>query len=362
MDYDQLISSEVSDVDVCGVNLEDDSSFQNYFFEAEGTPERFDGQKTIPAEPPEWRTIKKQAVSYMKQTRDLKLISIMAQSVLNTEGLLKFEQCLSGILGLVTNQWTEVFPSLDEDDGDPLERISALGHLSDQNYVISVLKDTVIAESKVFGKVTLRLIDRANDNSATKTDSDLDLSQIRAIFTECNDGVTDTYNSINLCLSNFESINQVFVEQAGNNYNVNFDNVCKTLTHLAETLEKYGNVQSQIIEESVETEAGQTEQVDGENKTPVTNQTSSNTASIQSAGMKLTSRQDVEKCFDIICDYYKQYEPSSPIPVLINRSKKLVHMNFFDIVKEILPDSLDQINKLGGITAEEETSSSDSSW
>jgi type VI secretion system protein ImpA len=113
MDYDQEISADLSGDAVCGVNLEDDSGFQNFFFEAQGTPERFDGQSTVPAEPPEWRAVKKQALEYFKSTKDLKLAGILTQAVLNTEGIVKFEQCLNGILELVQNKWSDVFPPLD---------------------------------------------------------------------------------------------------------------------------------------------------------------------------------------------------------------------------------------------------------
>ncbi len=96
---------------------------------------------------------------------------------------------------------------------------------------------------------------------------------------------------------------------------------------------------------------------------PQINSNTANTLSFQSADLKLTSRQDVERCFELICDYYQEFEPSSPIPVLINRSKKLVQMDFLDIVKEMMPDALEQIIKLGGITDDSvaaDTSSSSS--
>ncbi|GAC21713.1 hypothetical protein [Paraglaciecola arctica] len=67
MDYDQDIIADISGESVCGVNLDDDSGFQNFFFESQGIAERFDGNSTIPAEPPEWRTVKKQALEYMKK-------------------------------------------------------------------------------------------------------------------------------------------------------------------------------------------------------------------------------------------------------------------------------------------------------
>jgi type VI secretion system protein ImpA len=84
MDYDQKISSDVSSNETCGANLEDDSAFQNFFFESQGTPERFDGQSTTPAEPPDWRAVKKQSLEFLEKTHYLNLISILYKCVLNT--------------------------------------------------------------------------------------------------------------------------------------------------------------------------------------------------------------------------------------------------------------------------------------
>jgi type VI secretion system protein ImpA len=69
--------------------------------------------------------------------------------------------------------------------------------------------------------------------------------------------------------------------------------------------------------------------------------------------MKLTSRNDVERCFDLILAYYQECEPSSPVPILINRASNLVNADFLDIVKDIFPDALDHVQKLGGITESE---------
>ncbi|MBL4764874.1 MAG: type VI secretion system protein TssA [Colwellia sp.] len=370
MDYDQLIITAVDAANECGNNLEDDSSFQNLFFEAEGSPERFDGQTTSPAEPPDWRSIKKQANEYLKKTRDLKLLSIFAQSVLNTEGIIKFEQCLNGIAQLVENQWMLVYPLLDEDDGDPLERISALGHLSDKTFIVKTLKSIPIIQSKVLGNITLQLIDRANDPSTTKKDSDLDIAQVKGIFKDSdNNDILQIYNAVNQSVIHLNTISQTFIAQAGNEYSVNFDVTTDVLTHLANTLKKYGNLKEEIVE-------AVTEPID-EIQTPTTSsistvsETTMNTPAFDSTDMKLTSRQDVEHCFDLICNYYNEFEPSSPIPVLVNRSKKLVNLDFLAIVKDIFPDALEQVQKLGGITEPEQDSesssttsdsSSDSSW
>jgi type VI secretion system protein ImpA len=367
MDYDKKISSEVSGNEVCGINLEDDPAFQNFFFASQGTPERFDGQSTIPAEAPDWRDVKKQGLEYLEKTRDLKLISVLAQSVLNTEGLAKFEQCLNGLAQQIKNHWQDVFPPLDEDDGDPLERISALGYLCDKDFVISILKKLPIAHSKVLGNVTLQAIDRAVGPAGAKNEGDLAIPQIIGIFKESDpELITATYNIVIKCVAHLTEINNTFIEQAGNEYNVNCDATIDVLNQLGNSLKKYGNLHVEVITEAEEaTESPTSQQSTGDS----TSANTRNHHNFDSANMKLTSRNDVERCFDLILAYYQQCEPSSPVPILINRAKKLVNSDFLDIVKDIFPDALDQVQKLGGITDPEpeanttgSTSPSGSSW
>lgn len=358
MDYDQEISADISADAVCGENLEDDSGFQNFFFEAQGTPERFDGQSTTPAEPPEWRDVKKQALEYLKKTRDLKLASILAQTVLNTEGVLKFEQCLKGILLLVQDKWTEVYPPLDEDDGDPLERISALGHLADKPFVVDAIKTLPVAKSKVLGILTIQLIERSL-NPGNNDEGNLDLGQIKGIFKDDeSEDHTEVYNAAKLCIEHLKAISQAFIDQAGNEYSVNFDSTIEAFGLLVSTLEKYATLE--LPEPEVDEDAGEGEgQATGGGAQ----------SAVQAFGvdnMKLSSRQDVEQCLGMILDYYQEFEPSSPIPVLIHRAQKLVHSDFLDIVKDIFPEALEQIKTLGGYTEEapEESASesSGSSW
>ena len=54
------------------------------------------------------------------------------------------------------------------------------------------------------------------------------------------------------------------------------------------------------------------------------------------------------RVLDKICSYYQRAEPSSPIPLLIRRSKRLVSASFMDIVRDIASDGLAQIENLRG--------------
>ncbi len=62
----------------------------------------------------------------------------------------------------------------------------------------------------------------------------------------------------------------------------------------------------------------------------------------------IANRQDVLKTLDAICKYYAEYEPSSPVPVLLQRAKFLVTADFAAIVQNLLPDALSQLEVFKG--------------
>ncbi|MEJ2394942.1 MAG: type VI secretion system ImpA family N-terminal domain-containing protein [Candidatus Thiodiazotropha sp.] len=52
----------------------------------------------------------------------------------------------------------------------------------------------------------------------------------------------------------------------------------------------------------------------------------------------INSREDVIHGLDLICHYYARNEPSSPVPLLLQRAKRLVTMGFDEIVQDLAPD------------------------
>ena len=52
---------------------------------------------------------------------------------------------------------------------------------------------------------------------------------------------------------------------------------------------------------------------------------------------------------DRICDYYSHHEPSSPVPLLLKRARRLATGSFVDILRDLAPDVLPQIERICGI-------------
>ncbi|HEY3595873.1 MAG TPA: hypothetical protein VGL13_18440, partial [Polyangiaceae bacterium] len=74
--------------------------------------------------------------------------------------------------------------------------------------------------------------------------------------------------------------------------------------------------------------------------------------SSRSAIGEIRSRDDVVRTLDKIVDYYRRCEPSSPVPLFLERCKRLVSMNFLDILRDMTPDALSQAEVVTGIKRE----------
>jgi type VI secretion system protein ImpA len=64
--------------------------------------------------------------------------------------------------------------------------------------------------------------------------------------------------------------------------------------------------------------------------------------------VRLDSREDVLRALDLVVDYYRRREPGSPVPLVVERARRMVPMSFFDVMAELAPDSLARLKDLLG--------------
>jgi type VI secretion system protein ImpA len=49
-----------------------------------------------------------------------------------------------------------------------------------------------------------------------------------------------------------------------------------------------------------------------------------------------------------ICDWIERHEPSNPAPLLLRRAQRLMNKSFLDIVRDLAPNGVDQVEMLAG--------------
>jgi type VI secretion system protein ImpA len=63
----------------------------------------------------------------------------------------------------------------------------------------------------------------------------------------------------------------------------------------------------------------------------------------------VSSRQDVMRALDAVMTYYVRSEPSSVVPIVVERAKRLVSMSFLDALADVAPDVVDPVKQALGL-------------
>jgi hypothetical protein len=62
-------------------------------------------------------------------------------------------------------------------------------------------------------------------------------------------------------------------------------------------------------------------------------------ASVNIANYKPATRTDALSLLKKVIEYYQSVEPSSPIPLLLNRALRMAQMNFLELLENIAPEA-----------------------
>ena len=328
-----LLLAAVSANSPCGEDMEYDADFLQLERAAKGQPERSMGDSILPAEPPQWRDIQQQSLDLLQRSKDLRITHFLLQSALALQGVAGLAQALSLIDALLRDYWAELHPRLDaDDDNDPTVRINALTGLTcDTN--IRLLRESILTRSRTFGPVSLRAALNASGLQSF-ADEQLGAQQLNAAFLDSDpEQLQATRDALSAARAACEAIEQQVNEQVGSAQGVD-------LSALKQPLKQALQILNQAVPGSSVPEA-----VSEDNAPSV--ESAAAPAAPRPLG-DIANRDDVLRSLDKILAYYTRHEPSSPLPVLLNRAKNLVHADFAAIVRNLIPDGMSQFENLRG--------------
>ena len=67
----------------------------------------------------------------------------------------------------------------------------------------------------------------------------------------------------------------------------------------------------------------------------------------------IKSPNDVLRAMDLINEYYARNEPSSPVPLFVNRAKRLVSADFMTIMNDMATTGMEEVRAISGLPDEE---------
>jgi type VI secretion system protein ImpA len=335
---------EVTPEAPCGEDLEYDTAFDELQRAVQGKPEEYSGKKIIKAaEPPNWREVRKFATELLGRSKDLRIGINMVQALVNLEGFLGLADGLSLLRGLLERYWDNVYPKLDPDDNnDPAMRINILVTLVDRVAMLNVIRHTPLVNSRAIGRFSLHeaaIAKGGEDAKAKGKDQSVpDQAAIGAAFMDADiNELQATADAITRCSGDLAAIDAILTEKVGASQ-------APDLGALAAMFKEAQSLMNEYLPQRV---AGNTEGPRGDTGTQ-----EQETAAVINRPVvsgEINSREDAVRMMDKISNYFERNEPSSPVPLLMQRAKRLVSMSFMDILADIAPEGLKQAKNIGGI-------------
>jgi type VI secretion system protein ImpA len=354
---------EIAPGSPCGENLEAEPAFADLEQEVKGTPERQIGDSIVPAKEPDWKKVRDLAFSLLERSRDIQIIMHLSCALVHTDGFNGLDNGLTLIKELLQRYWDDVYPHQDPDDDYPLLRMNTLSTLNDYKKFLDPLINIPLTNSKL-GHYSWNQIETSKNKvdalshmthdgylkkgfdkdspdtleEAEKKAAD-ELASIEAAFKDTPfEALKNLEKTIKHALEQAERIVTITSDKVGSE---NAPDISRLIT-LLKSLQKLLDEKIKLKEAlAIEQSASEDEALD--ELTPAVNLTKAGVTT------GIHTREDVVSAIDVMCKYFERYEPSSPVPFLLQRAKKLLSMNFMEILQDLTPDAVSQAENICGV-------------
>ena len=165
-----------------------------------------------------------------------------------------------------------------------------------------------------------------------------EMSMINAILENADlADVQERADLLQQSVEDVEALESSLTEQVGVGNAASFEPLTSQLRRmhrvLADQLERRGTGEAQE-----EVASGEVEEAGGQPKS--------------AAFDEIRSREDVNRLLDKICDYYRKNEPASPVPLLLERAKRIAGLGFMELLRELAPGGVSEVETIAGVSEE----------
>ncbi len=333
MDLEALLAP-VSEEAPAGPDLEYDPEFIELDTAARGKSEQQFGDTVIPAEEPNWRDIGERAEALLGRSKDLRVAILAARAAMKTRDIEGLASGLQLITEVTTRYWDSVHPDLDHDDGDdPTMRLNALAPLVDPESFLRDVRNAYLVSSPQHGRVAIRDILISEGKLPPSGDKVFSTAEIAAIVEVASAQNRAPLESALQCVETVKTLEALLGEKG-------VLSQAPDLRPLMELLQAAASVSAEVLHmNDPDSAAGDGA---GDDNAP------GQEGRAQSSG-QITSREDAIRLLEKVCKYIEQAEPSNPAPLFIRRAQRLMSRNFMEIIADLAPDILGQIQKLAGL-------------
>ena len=320
----------------CGENLEYDDEFREMEKAAAGKPAaQFDPEAT----PPDWRAVLGHTQSLFERTRDLRVAIYWSRARVRLDGAATLPEGLRLVEGLLARFWDELHPL--PDDGDAYARVNALNDMASLAGMLGDLRESLVLDDRSIGELRGRDIEvalgvlepRSGDTAFSRSSAE----QMLRDGGEINPALREFPAA---ALAKVAELQQLMRDRVGYASAPELQPLTTVLTGLRDLMpgaERSGTGDGSSA-------AGEGGEGDGSPRR------GAGRGALTGA---IESRNDALRAIDMVCEYLERTEPTNPAQLLLRRARKLVNKNFVELVRELAPESLNEVARVMGISAEE---------
>ena len=286
--------------------------------------------------PIEWDRVRNEAIEGLRKTKDLRVLAYLATAFLRTDGLPAFTRTLTTASQWLETYWPQLYPLLDE--GDAIARRNALNCFADPMAVVDRVWRLPIVESRQHGRFSLRDVDIASGQAQpTANENRPDERALKEALKEIPvEELTTLQQHVTAATAALSGIDVRMRSEGGPEVAPDFGPLTTQLAKL-----------NRVYREQLALRTGAPmpgEGVEG-GAAPA--------AAAGFTGGAIQSRQDAVRALDAVAEYFRRNEPSSPIPLFVERAKRLVAKDFLEVLADVAPDALVVARAAGGLKPEE---------
>ena len=328
IDIDALVAP-ISEESPGGPDLTYDADFLALETASQGKSEQQFGDKVIPAEDPEWRDVRQRAEALLARSKDLRVAVLLARALMRMHQVEGLATGLELLKELLSRYWDTLHPELDhEDNDDPMMRLNALGPLADPETFLRDIRNMNVVASPQHGRVSVRDVLVATGKLPQTGEGGLTESQISAILHAV---AAENPAPLEAVLASARSV--VALEAVLSDKGVITQ--APDLRPLNDMLQALTPLCTAVLDT-------------GEGAAEEGSTGGGGEARARPPG-QIATREDAIRVLENVCKFIEQTEPSNPAPLLIRRAQRLMSRSFVEIIQDLAPESLEQIQKLAGL-------------
>ena len=319
-------------------------------------------EQTLPVD---WARVMECAEALRAQGRDLRLLVIVARALLNEQGPAGLAEALTLIAKTIETHWDTLHPDL-RPAANPrdaaLRRVNALLQLeNDEDGILGDLRRRTAFTARGLGPIRGLDLERgAIDSRTAQNEAAPGMSEreraalvaeheqlvgrvhaaCAALADQAPDELAALTGGMRAAAEALAALEAALAARIGDQ--VLLPGLKKALGRMLATLERPTPAATAAEAPAPEPSAS---------PSPVADAAPAPTASGGAAMPdRLSTRAEVVACLDRIIEFYDRTEPASPVPYLARRMRRMVPMDFLELMEDLAPSGIKEFRSLAGLS------------